>query len=54
MIFNSRLDVCPMCGVAGKEFTVPDTRNCPQCGTVFNQFGVVLALEEKEEGMELN
>jgi len=49
MIFNSRLDVCPMC-----EFTVPDTRNCPQCGTVFNQFGVVLALEEKEEGMELN
>lgn len=43
-----------MCGVVGREFPLPKTRNCPQCGTVFNEFGVVLSLHEQEGGLELN
>lgn len=40
---------CPVCGAMGKSVNEKDKiRNCPVCGTVFSEFGVILSTEVEE------
>lgn len=34
---------CPVCGVSGVESQIKELNECPNCGTKFNKFGIVMA-----------
>ena len=44
-------EICPLCGNLGKKFNLEkeDLKNCPICGTVFNEFGIILTQEIDDE-----
>lgn len=54
MFINRKEEMCPLCGAMGQEFEVPKTKACPACGTVFNRFGVIFALDNVQDELELN
>lgn len=43
--------MCPLCGNLGKSLKLDEDilKNCPICGTVFNEFGIILTQEMDEE-----
>jgi len=45
-------DRCPVCGTQGKPWDKdPDVKVCPNCATLFSEFGLVL--ESQKEQQEL-
>ncbi len=37
-------EICPLCGNLGSNFELENDilKNCPTCGTVFNEYGIIL------------
>jgi len=44
-------EICPVCGNLGKNLKLDNDvlKNCPICGTVFNEFSVILTEEMNDE-----
>ncbi len=51
---NTKKEVCPICGNMGKNFELERDRlkNCPMCGTVYNEFGIILTQDIDDEMMK--
>jgi len=49
MFFTER-GRCPVCGIVANMIDERNKiRNCPICGTVFTEFGIILSSDMKEE-----
>ncbi|MCD6478213.1 MAG: hypothetical protein J7K87_04385 [Candidatus Aenigmarchaeota archaeon] len=51
MIFlNAKKDRCPICGNKGKQIVKRyNIRTCTVCGTVYNEFGIILMSDSMNE-----
>ena len=46
---NLKKGKCPFCGAVGKTIAKHyKVKNCPVCGTIFNEFGIILMNELEE------
>ncbi len=55
MIFSHVKNKCPLCGTKGKLITKRyNIRSCQVCGTVYNEFGIILMNENIGEVNENN
>ena len=45
--------ICPVCGNLGKILELDEhiLKNCPVCGTVFNEFAIILTRESDNENL---
>jgi len=54
MIHTGKKGSCPVCGNSGKKIKLDDDEieNCKVCGTVYNEFGIILTQEMQNEMMK--
>lgn len=48
-MFMDKKGMCPVCGRAGKKSETIESRTCPVCRTVFNEFGIILSTSNGDE-----
>jgi hypothetical protein len=46
MVFKGK---CPLCGTGGRRWSEPGTFQCPNCSSIFSDFGVILETRKEEE-----
>ena len=39
---------CPLCGTGGRKWTEPEIFRCPNCLSIFSDFGVVLEAKKSD------